>query len=374
MLDRAVLRRLHRLTEGEVPTLTLYVDIDQTHQANRNRGYVTQAEAMVKELRAGHPDDAELERASERALGLIRELEPQGRTALAVVHTPGGVEEIHQIRVSMPPSIHWRRGAHLRPVLEALDEYERYAVVLTDKKKARIFTSYLGELVEHTDLISATGTRTQTTGTDQWWSQKRFQRHHDQEVALHAKRVVDALHDLSLRVPFDRLIVGGPQEAATQVAKLLPRRLHGKLVKTVAMPVTAPAGEVQERVAEVQEEMERQQELEMVEGLLSELHESGKAVSGVEAVVGAVNEGRLWKLFYVSGLSLSGRECRNCRALTVGDEGSCRYCDGSLEAVEHFVDRLNRSVLETGGRVEVVDGPAAEKLARVGSIAALLRY
>ncbi len=374
MLDRAVLRRLHRLTDGEVPTLTLYVDIDQTHQANRNRGYVTQAEAMVKELRARQGDDAELQRASSKVLELVRNLEPQGRTALVVVHTPNGVEEVHQIRVRMTPSIHWRRGAYLRPVLEALDEYERYAVVLTDKKRARIFTSYLGELVEHSDLISATGTRTQTTGTDQWWSQKRFQRHHDQEVALHAKRVVDALHDLSLRVPFDRLIVGGPQEAATQVAKLLPRRLHGKLVKTVAMPVTAPAAEVQARVAEVQEEMERQQEVEMVEGLLSELHASGKAVSGAAAVVDAVNEGRVWKLFYVNGFTIEGRECRNCGALTVGDEATCRYCDGSLEGVPHFVDRLNRAVLETSGRVEIVDGPAAEMLSKVGSMAALLRY
>ncbi len=374
MLDRAVLRRLHRLTEGTVPTLTLYVDIDQTRQANRNRGYVTQAEAMIKELKGSHGEDPELEQAADRALELVRELEPQGRTALVVVHVPNGVEEIHQIRVSMSPSVHWRRGAYLRPVLEALDEYERYAVVLTDKKRARIFTSYLGELVEHTDLISDTGTRTQTTGTDRWWSQKRFQRHHDQEVALHAKRVVDALHDLSLRVPFDRLIVGGPQEAATQVAKLLPRRLHGKLVKTVAMPVTASPSEVQARVAEVQEEMERQQELEMVEGLLSELHASGKAVSGVEAVVDAVNEGRVWKLFYVNGLALSGRECPACGSLTVGDEDSCRYCGGTLEAVSHFVDRLNRAVLESAGRVEVVSGPAAEKLESVGSIAALLRY
>jgi hypothetical protein len=38
------------------------------------------------------------------------------------------------------------------------------------------------------------------------------------------------------------------------------------------------------------------------------------------------------------------------------------------------IDRLSQSVLEMGGRVEVVDGPARTALAKKGDIAALLRY
>jgi len=373
MLDRAALRTLRRLTDNEDNTLTLYVDIDQTKQANRNRGYITQAEAMLKELRAGGGADSALKADSKRALELLQRLEPRGKTALIVAQSRHDVSEARRIRVAIAPSIHWRRGAFLRPVVEALDEYERYAVALTDKKRARIFTSYLGELTEHTDLISATGNKTQTTGTDRWWSQKRFHRHHDQEVALHAKRVVDALHELSLKIPFDRLIVAGPQEAAAQVARLLPRRLHGKLVQTVALPVTASEREVAERIVQVQEEMERQQELEMVRGLLSELHESGKALSGAKDVVKAVNEGRTWKLFYTRGLELDGKECGACGALAVDGE-HCPFCDGMLHDEPHFVDRLTQSVIALAGRVEIVDGPAADELRSAGSIAALLRY
>lgn len=373
MLDRAALRNLRRLTDNDDKTLTLYLDIDQTKQANRNGGHITQAEAMVKALRSANGGDTELEKASEKALEVVRRLEPRAKTALVVAQAKGTVADSRQIRVAIAPSIHWRRGAFLRPVVEALDEYERYAVVLTDKKRARIFTSYLGELIEHTDLISATGTKTQTTGTDQWWSQARFQRRHEQEVVLHAKRVVDALHELSLKIPFDRLIVAGPQEAAAQVARLLPRRLHGKLVETVAMPVTAGEREVAERIAQVQEKMEREQELEMVEGLLSELHQSGKAVSGLADVVDAVNEGRVWKLFYVKELQLDGRVCGKCGALAVQGE-RCGYCDGTLHPEPRFVDRLSQSVIDLAGRVEMVDGPAAGELRRVGSIAALLRY
>jgi len=374
MLDRAVLRRLHRLTEHESPTLTMYVDIDQNRQSNRKGGYVVQAEAMLKELRASHGGDAVLAQAAKTALDLVGGLEPRGRAALAVVHPESGVAELRQVRVQIPPAAYWRRGAFLRPVVEALDEYERYAVVLTDKKRARIFTVYLGEITEHSDLISATSGKAQTTGADQRWSQARFQRHHEGQVTLHAKRAVDALFDLSLRFPFDRLLVAGPTEAASQVARLLPRRFHGKLVKTVNMAVTAPPQEVLERIIEVQEEMERDQEVELVHGLLSELHASGKAVSGLEPVVDAVNQGRVWKLFYVRGFDGAGEECRKCGAFTAGADGDCGFCGGPLEEVSQFVDRLSQAVLDMSGRVEMVDGPAAEMLRKVGAIAALLRY
>ena len=374
MIDRAVLRRLRRLTEGEPKTLTMYLDIDQNKASNRRRGFETQAEAMLKELRSANPDDPELSEAAERAMRVITDMEPSGRTALVVVNPSKELAEVHQVRVAMPPSVHWRRGAHLRPIVEALDEHERYAVVLSDKNRARIFTVFMGEITEHTDLISPTSMKTQTTGTDHWWSQKRFQRRHEHEVTLHVKRVVDALYDLSLRTPFDRLLVAGPTEAASELARLLPTRLHGKLVKTLSMSVSAAPQEVLERTIETQREIEREQELEQVEGLFSELHEGGKAIAGMEPVIEAANQGRIWKLFYVKGLEASGAECPVCGAIAAHPDQKCQLCGASTKPVDHLVDRLTQVTIGMGGQVEVVDGPAAKKLKEVDEIAALLRY
>ncbi len=374
MLGRGVLSRLHCLTESDDLTLTLYADVDQNRQSNRNRGFEVQVDALLKGLRAHHGDDAGLAAAAARARELIAGLEAQGATVLVVVHPASGLEEVHQLRVALAASCHWRRGAFLRPVVEAMDEHERYGVVLTDQQRARLFTLYLGELEEHTDLLSPTGQRTAATGSDHWRSQKRFQRHHEQEVTTHAKRVVDALHDLSLRAPFDRLIVAGPIHAASQVARLLPRRLHGKLAETVALPVTASHREVLERLLEVQQRMERRHEEELVEGVAAELHDGGKAVAGLAAVVEAVNHGRVWTLLYVKGLAAAGAQCRGCGGFTAALGGFCDTCRGRLEEVPFLLDRIGQTVLDGGGRVDVVDGVAAERLDGVGSIAALLRY
>lgn len=374
MLGRGVLSRLHTLTQQKTQTLTVYVDIDQNKQSNRKRGYLVQAEAMLKELRAEHGRSQRLDAAADRALELLRSIRPEGKAALVVVHPDTELGEVHQIGLPFAAGAHWRRGAFLRPVVEAMDENERYGVVLTDNKRARLFTAQMGELTEHEDLLSETSSRTRALGSDQWRAQKRHDSRHQEEVASHAKRAIDALHDLSLSAPFDRLIVAGPPQATGQLVRLLPKRLSGKLVETVSMRVGADRKEVLNKILAVQRRMEREQESKLVEGLVAELHDAGKAVADFASVLDAVNQGRVWKLFYAKGLRKEGGECKECGAYLPHAVGPCVYCDGEVQPLTQVIDRLSQSVMEMGGQVEVVDGPAAEKMKPLGSIAALLRY
>jgi hypothetical protein len=354
--------------------LTLYLDIDQNKQSNRKRGYVVQAEALLKDLRSRHGRSQRLEAAATHAIDLVRSMRPKGKAALIVVHPETELREIHQIELPFAASAHWRKGAFLRPVVEAMDEHERYGVVLSDNKRARLFTVSMGELTEHEDLFSDTSQRTRALGPDQMRSQKRRDRRHEEEIASHAKKVIDALHDLALRTPFDRLIVAGPPKATGQLVRLLPKRLRGKLVETVSMGVGASRKEVLSKILAVQKRMERELESVLVDGVLAELHDGGKAVAEFASVLDAVNQGRVWKLVYAKGLKKEGGECKDCGAYSPHSVGPCVYCGGDLTRLAHSLDRLSQSVMEMGGQVEVVDGPAADKLKPQGSIAALLRF
>jgi stalled ribosome rescue protein Dom34 len=374
MLGRGVLSRLYTLTQQRTYTLTIYLDIDQNKQANRKRGFVVQAEAMVKDLKARQKKSDRLDTACRQALGLTRDLRPKGKAALIVVHPETKLKALHQVELAFPASIHWRRGAFLRPVVEAMDENERYAVVLTDNKRARFFTVHMGEIAEHDDLISDTTARTRSLGADQMRSQKRRDQRHSDELASHAKRVIDALHDLALRGPYDRLIIGGTPKAAGQLARLLPSRMRGKLVDTVSMRVGGSHREVLNKILAVQEKMERDREKVLVEGVLAELHDRGKAVAGFAPVLDAVNQGRVWTLVYGKGFTAKGGECGSCNAYSPHAKGPCVYCGEEVHALPQCVDRVTQTVLEMGGKVEVVDGDAKKQLTKPGGIAAMLRY
>ena len=374
MLGRGVLSRLHTLTQEEGFSLTLYLDIDQNKQTNRRRRWVVQAEALLKSLKAENGPDRKLTDASRRALEVVRKIKPKSKSALVVVHLPSKTVESYQLNVPLATSAHWRQGAFLRPIVEAMDEHERYAVVLTSTQRARLFTVNMGEITEHEDLFFDTTRRTKATGSDQWRAEKRHDRRHDDEVASHAKRVIDAIQDLALRGPFDRLIIAGTAKATAQLERLLPRRLRGKLVRTMAMPMTASKKEVLGGILKVQERMERDMESSLVKGVFAELHDGGKAVAGFASVLDAVNQGRVWTLVYGKGFTTKAGECGDCNAYSPHAKGPCVYCGGKVAPLSQPIDRLSQSVLEMGGKVECVNGPARTALAKKGEIAALLRY
>ena len=374
MLGRGVLSTLYTLSQQRTYTLTLYLDIDQNKQSNRRRGYVVQGEALIKGLKSQQAHSDRLDTACKQALTLVRTFKPRGKAALIVVHPETKLRELVQIELPFPASVHWRRGAFLRPVVEAMDEHERYGVVLTDNKRARLFTVLMGELTEHEDLFSETSQRTRSLGADQMRAQKRHDQRHQEEVASHAKRVIDAIHDLALREPFDRLIVGGTPKAAAQLVRLLPKRMRGKLVETTSMRVGGSQKEILNKILEVQQRMERDREKEIVQGVLAELHDRGKAVAGFAAVLDAVNQGRVWTLVYGKSFIARGGECGSCDAYSPHAKGPCVYCGEDVHPLPQCVDRLSQSVLEMGGRVEVVDGDAKKKLEKPGGIAAMLRY
>ena len=95
MLGRGVLSTLYTLSQQRTYTLTLYLDIDQNKQSNRRRGYVVQAEALIKGLKSQQARSDRLETACKQALTLIRTFKPKGKTALIEISEfPGPIRAL----------------------------------------------------------------------------------------------------------------------------------------------------------------------------------------------------------------------------------------------------------------------------------------
>ena len=88
------------------------------------------------------------------------------------------------------------------PLAALLDDHERYAVALVDKRHARLFTVLMGEIEETDDFKDFVPAKHDQGGL----SQANYQRHHEAHVHWHLKRVVQHLATILRRRPFDRLI------------------------------------------------------------------------------------------------------------------------------------------------------------------------
>jgi len=372
MIRHRDVEQLQQLSQAPGKTLTVYLDVDQTNAANRKRQFETHLKDMLRQLRAANADDADLAATCADLEEIAVRTEPTGKTLVLSRHRRLGITFRKLIRIALPSGAYWTNGAFLRPLIEALDEHERFGIVLVDQKRARLLTVFLGDIEEHKDLISAVPPRPDAPTSDRLRSQPRMERHHDESVSTHVRLVASEIARLMEQLEVDRLIIGGNLGVAAELARALPKRLRGRLVEVLPIPVTATPEEILGRASEVQRRLERAEELEVVRGLLKEVRKGGRAVAGLSATLDAINEGRVWKFVYLQGIAFEGGVCENCNMLFDPADERCAVCGNAVAREPHLVDRMARTVMERGGHVEMVDGPAAEALRQVAEVAALL--
>jgi peptide subunit release factor 1 (eRF1) len=281
----------------------------------------------------------------------------------------------HDLRVHMHDQARWDERPYVRPLLEALDEHERYGVVLTEHGRSRLFSVFMGDIEEHVDAFTSAEVRHLTsTGTDHLRSQMQFQRKSEIHALWHLKHAAELLDHLVAQYAFDRLVLAGPEEPVTELARLLPKRLRARVVARIHLPFSASADQVLKATQDVVERAEREAERRLVEELLEDAGAHRRAVTGLDATLLAMQEGRVYRLIYVEGFRKAGWRCDRCHALCAETCQVCPYCGGSLSPIEDLIDTLARQVVDSGGKVEVVSGEAARILSSAGSIGAQLRY
>jgi peptide chain release factor subunit 1 len=270
----------------------------------------------------------------------------------------------------------WRDTPYARPLIEILDEHERYGVILTDREHARLFTVFLGEIEEHLDVFaSADVTHIKTTGTDHMRSQMNIERKGDLHARWHLKRVAELMSKVASIYQFDRLILGGTIEAVSELQGLLPKALRTRVVARISLPVDAGESQVLAETSKVEQDVERKREAELVESLITAAAKQKKAARGLDDTLLALQEYRIWELVYADGFAPSGSQCTNCGSLLSKATEPCGYCGQAVRPISDLMQLAAARVLDMEGKVEQVGGDAGARMKKeAGSVGALLRF
>lgn len=287
----------------------------------------------------------------------------------------------------------WSQQAVLTPLVGMMDEYEHVAVALVDKREARLFMTYLGA-IDLYELIEGASTgkhapgdwphRTRSTGIRGGrstpgkagmiaWSgmaQSRQGRRHEEFVMQHLREVAQALMQMMHEQPFDRLFLAGTEEAVEMLRNNLPKPLKARFAESLPLPITASESEVLTAALEASQRRERETEVETVKRLVER---AGGAVLGLDETLRAVNDGRVDTLVMDSNLSGTVSMCGNCGRLTTSTS-TCPSCGSDVETVPDLRERLTLDVLDQSGRIEIVEGPAADLLDGHDGLGAFVRY
>ena len=259
----------------------------------------------------------------------------------------------------------------LAPLEAAVDDFERVAVLLFDKEQARFFTILLGEIEARHSLFDDVPGK-QKTGDWFALSQKRYERHHEDHVLRHAKRSIAVLLDELERHPFDRLLIGGPDEAIALLEDHLPRRLQARLSGTLALELFARDDDVLAAARDTLQEVERRHEAEAVRKLLDDVG-SPRVTLGPDATLPALSDGRVHQLFIVNRYLGPMRECPACGRMT-RREDPCSRCGTATRRVPDLRERAIAAAIDSGARIEFVSPETTNQVPLHGGIGARTRW
>jgi peptide chain release factor subunit 1 len=373
MLSREELRDIAKMRGKGAFFVSLYLNVNPMTNVKDN--YAIHVKSMIKQT-ADNLDRKVLKKVAadfEKIESFILTNKTIFKKGLALLssHENRFWKEFH-LSIPFRNEIIVDKLPYIKPLLDILDNYQRYAILLVDRETARIFLVHLGDIEEYTEVHSHDVPGRHKKGG--WFSlaERSYERHIDYHVGLHLKDVIKHLGPFLSGEYVGRLIIGGAEEAVTKVRNMLPQAISDRIMGTFQAEMIATGKEILEKTEPIVQAYERQKEEDDIDDLLTKAMKNENAVLGIENVLNALQEGRVMKLVFLKGYKHSGISCRQCGYLTVQDASSCPFCKGEMQEARYIVDLIAQKAVEQGALIEVAHDNI--KLRESGSIGAFLRF
>jgi peptide chain release factor subunit 1 len=370
MIARADLEALLKIPQGELPFVSLYLDLSVNQQGKRDYPlFFRKRSAEVRKMLKNESEVLERLEASlaeiERYFGSELREETQGLVLFVATHR--GIFHDFQLPVPLESRLIVSRAPYVYPLVKVIEENAHHAVVVVEQDQARIFSYYLNKVSPTAELAEEMPGRTKVGG----WSQMRYQRHREWHVQQFHTEVVNFLKSFDKEENPDDYIILTTDRNLVSIQDKLPAELRNKVRFTDHVDFVASHEEIAARIRPlVLKEKERVQS-EIIKQLKERLASGYRAAGGKEATVRALQEGRVELLVLDEGGDLHGWRCKECGALSGTPADRCSYCNGELEGVD-LKDEATR--LAEAQKVKLMFSRNNKLLQEMEGIGALLRY
>lgn len=375
-LDTPLAAQVEQLAAYEpqgVPVVSLYLNLapDQ-HGRDNYDAFVRKAFAEhLKPFKENSAERASLERDMERINAYLADEVNRAANGLALFASSGGGELFQAIQMDVPMDEHWfflGSVPHLYPLVKVIDQYPRYASVLLDTNRARIFVFSLGAIERREQVTNEKTRRTSMGG----WSQARYQRRADNVHQHHVKEVVEALEKIVSQDRIEHIVIAGDDVVVPMLREHLPKHLDEKVVDVLSLQRDAGEDEIVRATLDVLRHKDAETDAERVQELVGEWQGNGLGVVGPDSTLKALQMGQVDELL-ISGTPDVLRATRLPEDAAPGPvkaetSAVTNASDRQLKLADELVTRAQ----QTGARVRFVEDP--ELLKEFGGVGALLRF
>ena len=364
MLQNIDLRALSEIRGNGRDVVSAYFSVD---------GGLSQLNARQRQLNDLLEDD-ELEAENfDRSMETIRQLldEHSVSDARSICFFSSDIldfAEGYPIDAEVPGRLVVGPSPFIRPLAELQDEYETFAMVVCDNDRTRIFA--VTNQVAEVEAAVRGGIKNHVRKGG--WSQQRYERRRDEELARYADEIGEALSGLVQAHSIDRIVFLGAEETMRAIEEALSEQVADLIVAREPFDLHRSEEEMLEQAYESYFDEERQEERDLWQKIKGESMRDGRATTGADSVWDAAKIGRIEAAIVTRDAKLPAAKCRDCEQVTPGTPDQCQDCGSADIFSIDLVDALARQLELTSATLEFAD--EMKGLARTGHVAALLRY
>jgi peptide chain release factor subunit 1 len=255
----------------------------------------------------------------------------------------------------------------LVPLARLVSRADGVLVAAVGRERGQVFKLQVGNLVEIADETADVPGRHDQGGL----SQARYERHIDEIVERHWRRVADTLDSCVRKRLGARIVLVGADEMRADFEEILSSEVKKRLLGWATAEAHADAAELLEAARPVLEEWWAKLDEDVIERWREEAGKNGRAATGWEQTLEAASDGRAELLVVQDGADQPAFQCPACGRAQVTN-GSCPLDGTTLEGRQSGLDLAVHQTLVHGGTVHVIR--ERRDLEPVGGVGALLRY
>jgi peptide subunit release factor 1 (eRF1) len=362
---------LAALEPSPFPVISLYLNLSSAQGREDFRPFVRKVFGeRAKALGEHSPERESFDKDVKRIEEYLERTDATSGQALAIFASSGAdLFEVIPLQAPLAEhSLFISSVPHLYPLAKVVENYPRYAAVMLDTNKARIFV--FGGETEREKKIVGEKTRRNSKGG---WSQARYQRRADNFHMLHIKEVVETLAKIVREEDIQHVVVAGADVAMPILREQLPKELADKVVE-IGPHEEGESGSFLERTMAALREKDAETDVEKVQELLDAWKSGGLGVAGPEATLSAFQLGQVDELI-ITGSPETLKSVQSLpedaapgdvQAITTNPAGAAD--EKRLKLSDELITRAQ----QTSARIRFIED--ASLLADVGGVGALLRF
>ncbi|MFC2157944.1 hypothetical protein ACFLT9_08920 [Acidobacteriota bacterium] len=262
------------------------------------------------------------------------------------------------------------KNPYVRPLSAILTEYTRICNLIIDRKEAKWYDIYMGEIFQIDSLASEVPGQTKEGGFKGYES-KKIERHIASHLREHFKAASKKTFSLFKKNTFDWFILSCGDEYCPEFESLLHPYIKKKLKGHLKSGPGDPPSKILNETLELKRQLKSKEKEELLRQFISELEKGGMSTSGLQNTLDSLNRGEVQTLLITRFLSQPGRICPKCNFLYT-QEITCPSCRVGTEALIDVVDQAVESAFEKNCQVKHINPPSS--LHKYGDIGAILRF